>query len=254
MKRDWFLMFVALVACAGAFFAAWGTALERDERLRGVADPATDADLPYWMPRLGVNADLTEYASDEIADQLDLMRAAGVTWVRQFFSWDAAEAERGVFDWSRYDAIVAAVAESAGLRLVAVMNDTPPWAAAESSSTTGTIPPNVVAFPADPADFAAFVRAFAERYGDRIDVYQIWDEPNLTEAWGMGEPRAAAYAALLQAAYDAIHSADADAQVIAGALAPTVETGPKNISDLTFLDDLYRLGLSDFSDGVAAKP
>ncbi|MCL4247452.1 MAG: O-antigen ligase family protein [Anaerolineae bacterium] len=254
MKRDWFLMIVALVACAGAFFAAWGTALERDERLRGVADPATDADLPYWMPRLGINADLTLYAPDEIADQLSLMRAAGVTWVRQFFPWDMAEAEPGVFDWTRYDAIVAEVAESDGLQLVAVLNGTPPWAAVEGSSTTGAMPPNAVAFPADPADFAAYARAFAERYGDRIDVYQIWDEPNLTEAWGMGEPRAAAYAALLQAAYEAIHSADADAQVIAGALAPTVETGPKNISDLTFLDDLYRLGLADISDGVAAKP
>jgi len=254
MRRDWLLMFVALAACAGAIFAAWGTALERDEQLRGVVDPALDADLPYWMPRLGVNTDLTLYAEDELDQQLRLMRAAGITWVRQFFRWDAVEQQPGAFDWARYDALVEAVAAVDGLSLVAVINGTPEWAAQEDAGTTEPLPSNAVHFPPDPAAFASFTHAFAQRYGDRIDVYQIWDEPNLTEAWGMGEPRAAAYAALLQAAYDAIHSADADAQVIMGALAPTVENGPKNVSDLTFLDDLYRIGLADFSDGVAAKP
>ncbi|MCC6613338.1 MAG: O-antigen ligase family protein [Anaerolineae bacterium] len=254
MRRDWLLMFVALAACAGAIFAAWGTALERDEWLRGTVDPALDADLPYWMPRLGVNADLTLYEANELDDQLHMMRAAGINWVRQFFRWDGVEQQPGDFDWARYDALVEAVAEVDGLSLVAVLNSTPEWAWQETVDTTEPLPANAVHFPPDPAAFAAFASAFAERYGDRIDVYQIWDEPNLTEAWGMGEPRAAEYAALLQAAYDAIHSADADAQVIMGALAPTVENGPKNVSDLRFLDDLYRIGLADFSDGVAAKP
>ncbi len=40
-----------------------------------------------------------------------------------------------------------------------------------------------------PPHFAAFARAFAERYGSTIDDYQIWDEPNLTAAWGDTEPR-----------------------------------------------------------------
>ncbi|MBE0691070.1 MAG: beta-galactosidase, partial [Anaerolineae bacterium] len=226
MRRDWLLMLVALAACAGALFAAWGTALERDDQLRGVVDPALDADLPYWMPRLGVNADLTLYDPDEVASQLSLMRSAGITWVRQFFKWDAVEAEAGVFNWAGYDAIVEAIADAGDLELVAVLNGTPGWVTQASVGATQPLPPNAVRFPPDPADFAAFAHAFAERYGDKIDVYQIWDEPNLTEAWGMGEPRAAEYSALLEAAYVAIHSADADAQVIMGALAPTVENGP----------------------------
>src|SRR5262249_43407861 len=144
---------------------------------------------------------------------------------------------------------VSAVDKHPNLRLVAVLFESPAWARTpEAATDTPQTPPR------DPADFAAFASAFASRYGQSIDHYQVWDEPNLTAAWGYLEPRPASYLALLQAAYTAIHSADDGAEVIAAALAPTIETGPKNISDTLFLHDLYTLGAKDYMDAVAGKP
>ncbi|RMG83305.1 MAG: hypothetical protein D6712_13215, partial [Chloroflexi bacterium] len=59
---------------------------------------------------------------------------------------------------------------------------------------------------------------------------------------------------LLQTAYEAIHSADTQATVISAAFAPTTEVGPRNISDVRYLEDIYRLGGGVYMDAVAAKP
>jgi O-antigen ligase len=244
MTRRWILFVFALMSLSGAFVAVFSTIQQRDFNLRGYVDPAQNADLPFRVPRLGINAELTQYAPDELLSQFDLMQAAHIIWVRQFFTWDAIEPERGVYNWDKWDALVDAFRQVPNLRLIAVLNNSPSWA---RESNDPTAPPDEI------ADFGAFSSAFAARYGDAIDHYQIWDEPNLIAAWGL-EPRPAQYLALLQSAYTAIHSADPRATVIAAALAPTTEQGPKNISDILYLRDLYALGGSEFFDAVGAKP
>jgi O-antigen ligase len=233
MKRDALLLIVALVALAGSVFAAWGTDEQRRNDLRGYANPALEANLPYYLPSFGVNADLTQYDNLELERQIDLIKSIGVVWVRQFIDFLPLADQAESYDWSQLDEIVTPFRDQPTLELVVVL------------PVTGAL---------DPAAFAQSVSAFAQRYGSTVDYYQIGDEPNLYAAWGNAEPRVQDYAALLHAAYAAIHSADADATVIAAALAPTLEMGPHNISDLSYLEDLYRLGLADFSDAVAAKP
>lgn len=219
--------------------------------LRGYVDATRSQELPYRVPRLGVNAELTQYTPDALNTQLDRMQQANITWVRQFFSWDAYEPARGEINADvqrQWDAIADAFRQRDDLELVAVLMHTPAWARPENAADDST------AAPASPDDFAAFARAFALRYGDVIDYYQVWDEPNLFTAWGGLDPRPADYVALLQAAHTAIHSADAEATVIAAALAPTTETAGQNISDVLYLRDLYALGAVPYMDAVAAKP
>ena len=81
----------------------------------------------------------------------------------------------------------------------------------------------------DAVKFAAFATAVAKRYGDRVDRYILWNEPNLSQ-WlqpqsscskGRCTPVAPhLYRDLVRAAYPAIRAADPGAQVLAGALAP----------------------------------
>ncbi len=248
MKRQFVIFVIALAALAGSLVAAWATASARAIDLRGYVDATQDAALPFRVPRLGVNAELTQYTPDHLDARLTQMEQAHVVWVRQFARWDEIEATRGTYDWSQWDAIAAAFDRHPDLKLVAVLIDTPRWARPASTTAQPTTPP------ADPADFARFAHDFAARYGATINTYQLWDEPNLTASWGMTEPRPADYVALLRAGYGAIHSADASATVIAAALAPTTEQGPLNISDLRYLSDLYALGARDSMDAVAAKP
>jgi O-antigen ligase len=250
MSRYPVILLLAFVVLLGSLVAVLATLQARDEQLRGYVNPLDDAPLPHRVPRLGVNAELRQYTETGLRDQLTRMSALGVTWVRQFVDWDQIEPERGTFNWSAWDTIAGAFRDYPELQAVAVLNNSPAWA----RDPRAPEPRSLSAPPADPADFAAFARAFAERYGDVIDVYQLWDEPNLASGWGGLEPRPAAYAALLEAGYSAIHGADARATVVAAALAPTVETGGRNVSDWLYIRDLYALGAHAYFDAAAAKP
>ena len=61
------------------------------------------------------------------------------------------------------------------------------------------------------------------------------------------------YFRLLQASYQGIKSANPAAMVLAGALAPTLESrgSSAGLNDLDFLRDLYALGASSYFDALA---
>ncbi len=248
MTRQHVVFLLALVALVGSLVATWASIQQRDYQLRGYVNATENPLLPFRVPRLGVNAELTQYTDEELNRNLERMQAAHVIWVRQMFRWDEIEPQQRQYQWDKWDRIVNAINDHPDLHLIAVLVNTPAWSRESEAAASLSTPP------ADVADYMGFARVFARRYGQAIDYYQIWDEPNLTDAWGGLEPRPSEYAALLQAAYQAIHGADEDANVIAAALAPTTETGPQNISDIVFLHDLYALGVREYSDGIAAKP
>lgn len=247
MKRQLAILFITLMALSGSLIAARATASQEAYNLRGYADPITDQSLPYRLPRSGINVALEQYDPGELDAQFEAMQRAGFIWIRQHADWSIIESERGQPDWSQWDQYVETIRAYPQLKLFPVLINTPAWAR-DPRGTGITTPAN------NPADFAAFVSAFAERYGESIEAYQIWDEPNLNTSWGLLDPQPADYLALLSASYSSIHAADAQAVVLAASLAPTSELGPQNISDWRYLDSLYALGLQDVSDGVSAKP
>ncbi len=170
----------------------------------------------------GLNVELLE--SPDRDEQLAALKESGFGWIRQRFDWQKT-------DWAQADSLAAATRAN-GLGLAAVLE--------------GERPP-------DPVAFASFAREFAARYQESIDYYQIWDEPNLELGWS-GPPNPAEYARLLQAAHTAVHAADPTAVVLLAGLAPTIETGPKNISDILYLRQLYELGAAPYFEAVAGKP
>jgi len=216
---------------------------QRSMRLRGALNGLPDPALPFRVPLLGVNVELEQVDEAELPAHLDLLAEAGFVWLRQTFPWDEIEPAPGAYDWERWDAVVEAVAaHPADLRLVAVLDRGPAWAAD---------PPGT--HPKDPADFEAFARAFAGRYGEQVDAYQIWDEPNLSASWGHPvDP--IGYSELLRGAYTAIHQTDPNtAIVLTGALAPTTDETLDALSDQLFLRDMYAAGARFYYDGVGAK-
>lgn len=246
-----FVAFIAIFLLLSNLLTALALHLQDQVMTRGIA-LATEPEhqMPFRAPLAGVNAELTLYNTPaKLETQLNTMEELGIKWVRQIFPWSEIEPESGVFHWERWDRIVEAFATRDSLRLVAVLHLSPPWARNPSATTQPTAPPH------SSESFAEFAAVFAERYGDIIDFYQIWDEPNLTSAWGGLPPGAAEYANLLQAAYTTLHAADpSSATVIAAALAPTTEEGPDNYSDVLFLRALYELGADAYFDAAAGKP
>lgn len=202
----------------------------------------------------GVTIDLTQYDQTALSSTLSTLRDNGVTWLRQPVRWSDLEAAPGEFDWRSLDNVVAAIArqnEAVGepsrrLKLITILYTSPTWA--RPTHTLPTAPPTTL------GDFGRFSQAFAARYGQIVDYYQIWEEPNLSTGWGNRFVDAKAYAALLREAALNIRSADSTAYVLTAALAPTLEDGPLNLNEIDYLDRLYQANAQRWFDIVAGQP
>ena len=208
------------------------------------------------VPAVGANTFLhREPDPAKVRRELDVLRRAGIGLIRQEFNWaefaplDPDEhPDSGRDAWVKYDQIVAA-AQDAGMEVLARLDRAPGWA------TPGFDPrdnPWMQAPPIDNADFAKFAGQLAARYRGQIRYYQIWNEPNLYGEWGGRPPDPAEYLAMLRAVGKAIRAADPEARIVLAGLAPTIETGPDNLSDLLFLRSLYLLGAKGDFDVAAS--
>lgn len=248
--RKYIILLFALSALMGSLVAVLATQSERDFMLRGYVDATQTRDLPYRMPILGVNAELTQYTSDELRYQLNLMQEANIHWVRQLVHWNEIEPVQGEYDWEKWDEIIAILTEFPQIELVAVLVDAPQWAIENPSDPTSqrTAPPD------NPQTYGDFAGVFSKRYADTIRYYQIWDEPNITLGWGNLPPNATHYVAMLQSAYIAIHANDPSAQVIVAGFAPTIEKRFDNYNEFDFMQMVYANGAKEFADAWAGMP
>ena len=248
--RKLIVLLVSIMLVIGSLVATLGTVYVRDFELRGYVNPAANQELPFAQDKPGVNVELLQYDSAELLSHLARIQSAGFRWIRQFAYWDEIEREDGEFDWSAWDQLALALEDFPQLEPLVVLMNSPAWAREERSAG---IPSNTGP-PQDLSRFADFAGTFAERFGGLVNYYQIWDEPNLADAWGGMDPRPAEYVALLETARDAILQSDASATIVAAGLAPTTETAGRNISDIRFLDALYAQGARELMDVVAGKP
>jgi len=202
------------------------------------------AAVPPW----GVNVELTRYPDDQALDNaLRAVSHAGLYWVRQSFRWAEIEPERGVYRWAQADRWVQAVRRH-HLKLIAVLDSTPPWARAPNDADEPQSPPLHY------EDFGQFAAAFAHRYGTSIFAYQIWNEPNIAPHWGHRYVDPVAYTFLLRTAARAIRAVNPQSVIVMAALAPTTEPGGTNMNEVLYLRGMYGAGAAPFFDVLAAEP
>ncbi|MFN2188560.1 MAG: O-antigen ligase family protein, partial [Candidatus Promineifilaceae bacterium] len=182
--------------------------------------------------RLGINTALEQYDASELNAVLDNLEEVGIDYVKQSFTFCGAP------DWETSDAIISAVQQH-DLTLIPLLDGCP---------TDDYKPPQ------EQQPFISWIGDFAERYGDSIEYYIIWDEPNLASHWGNSDVNPNEYAALFTAAAKAIRNTDATSFLVLAPLAPTTETGPQNIADSLYLEALYDAGIAEYFDIVAGKP
>jgi len=225
-----------------------GQILVWQEENRGIVYGAPPcAPLAYSQP-MGVNVSLEQYESEEdLRLALSLIRQGGFHWVRQSFPWSEIEPQPGDYRWDRWDRIVGLIQEH-GLELTAVLEGSPKWARADADMG------NLLAPPQSENSYAAYVEAYAERYGEMVDYYQIWDQPNIHPHWGLRDVDPSAYVRLLKASSVRLKAADNRAYVLSAALAPNVEPGGRNMNEIEFLRQMYQEGGGAYFDILAAKP
>ena len=196
-----------------------------------------------------VDGPMIEPSGVDVAAEARVMRRAGVGAARVVLYWDEIEPQPGQQDWSRYDALVGALARER-IRVLPVLYRAPAWA------RTGD--PADVASPPRLDEFARFAEAAVRRYGAggsfwradpglprrEVRQWQIWNEPNLEKYWA-APPWGLTYTELLRVAHRAVKTADRRAQVVTAGL-----TGAT--SALT--EELYRSGAEGAFDAVGIHP
>jgi hypothetical protein len=191
------------------------------------------------------------------------MAAAGVDVVRIHARWIDVSPGRGAmrrprgFDpgnqrsrryrWETLDRAID-LTRAAGMRvMLSVTGPGPLWTSRSPRKHNPRYKPS-------PVLFGKFARAVATRYGDRVDRYLIWNEPNVA---GWLEPQQTCssrgctpasphlYRGLVRAARPAIERADPGAQVLLGELAPRGHTAISTRSPVSPLPFLRALGCVD---------
>ena len=184
---------------------------------------------PTPTSSMGVNTFLQqEVEPEKRALSLQMSHDAGFRFIRQAFPWEDIEIHakgdfidrrndpEGVDAWAKYDNIVE-LAEQQGIAIIARLDNPPSWSRSLPDEEIGTFAP-----PDDINDYGDFVTAVAQRYQNQITYFQIWNEPNGNDEWGLQDVDPEAYTELLCLAHDRIKAVNPEAVVLAGALTPTL--------------------------------
>jgi hypothetical protein len=187
---------------------------------------------------------------------LQQARQLGVTRLRVNVLWNrvaSAQANQRtapaqvIYNWASYDSIVDAAA-AYGIKVqMTVAGPAPAWANGKhrNGQYEGAYKPNARLY-------GQFIHDVALHFKGRVDRYSVWNEPN----WpGWLAPYKAAprlYANLFRAGWVGVKSADPNAKVLFGELAPQERRG-KSLAPLTFLRRATRHGHFK-ADGLAHHP
>ncbi|QEC49508.1 hypothetical protein FSW04_19340 [Baekduia soli] len=201
------------------------------------APAASPARLPL---QVGIADDAALFADrDTAAGSVAAWKRAGIDTVRIQVSWSrvapdpqaaarpegfqAGNPEDPGYHWGYIDQAVDLVT-AAGLTPILMIDGPPPlWASSAPARRNPRYRPRAT-------EFGPFATAVARRYGDRVDQYILWNEPNLP-LWlqpqaECGSPKTCSpvsgdlYRSMVREAYQPMHDADPGAVVLIGALAP----------------------------------
>lgn len=179
----------------------------------------------------------SDWSARDVEVVLDQLEAAGVGWIRLDVGWTSVEGRgRGrISPWyvRRVDRVVDAAARR-GIRVLAMLWATPPWANGGAGRTTA---------PRAARDYARIAGWAAARYRGRVDAWQVWNEPNRRQFFASTDPEA--YVRILRPAYRAIKRGDPRATVVLA--------GPA-YNDTAWLEAVYRAGAGGHFDVLATHP
>jgi len=157
--------------------------------------PYGDGTLRPESP-FGMGVYLGRYHPGPEMEQVARMaRDAGVKWSREDFAWGHIERQKGRFDWTFYDDLLAC-AKRNGISVYAIVGYWTPWTRPYTDQGIN--------------DYVAFLRKLVEHYKNDIHQWEIWNEPNIFFWQGPKE----LYATLLTKSYAAIKETDAKAEVL----------------------------------------
>jgi hypothetical protein len=172
-----------------------------------------------------------------VDDVLDLIKGAGIGWIRDEVYWSEIEKEKGVFKFPQaYDYFLRA-AQARGIQVLLILDFS-------NSLYTGS-EKRAPATEAERQAFARYCREVVTRCTPLgVRHYEIWNEPNSSTFW-RPQPNPEDYVQLLETAYRACKEAEPGATVLGCSTAGV---------DLDFIGRVMRAGGARFMDCVSFHP
>ncbi len=191
----------------------------------------------------------------DVSEAMRVTQVMNFNWMKQQIRWKDMQGSRDSIKWSEMDQVIAA-ADKVGMNMLFSVLAAPDWA--REPGYEGS----VVGPPANPADYAKFVGAIAQRYCSRsLKAIEIWNEQNLHYEWGNLPLNAAGYVTLLRQANAAIRQECPSMYIVSGALTPTGTNGTLQskggiaaLDDLEYLRQMLQAGMLSYVDAVGAHP
>jgi hypothetical protein len=163
-----------------------------------------------WTGTIPDNFGVQLKGGDMNVETLDRVKALGMKWVRRGCIWHSVETEKGVYDFSRYEAFVK-LCQERGLKVITPI------------SFNNKLYGHVKDEPARTA-YAKYAAALASHFKGQDIHFEIWNEPNTKTFWGShgkvgnSEAYAIEYTNLVKATIPAMRAADPDCVILAGSV------------------------------------
>jgi len=236
LPATWYLCFISIfiLSCSNKD----GSKLI-DLKEVGKIVPKTSSEIvssPFGIQAGSLEQNLVAKASD-----------IGVKWTRLGASWPSIEKEKGVYSWEETDeafdvalknGIIPFVTLGSGNKLYSRLTtyDNP-----EEAEIYGYKPEPPVKEPLAMEAYLKYIRATVERYKDKIDNWEVWNEPNHRNYWG-SPPDGKEYGRLLVETAKLIKDIDPGSKVIGGSMAGI---NPK------FAEDFLSVGSDKYIDIIS---
>ena len=195
---------------------------------------STESELPGpAVPNgLGVNIHFT----DPKPGEMEMLAHTGVRWIRMDFDWSATEREKGIYDFSAYDRLIAAI-EAHHIRALLILDYCNPHYDGGLSPATDE----------GRKAFSRWAAAAARHFRNRGILWEMYNEPN-----GMGEgsfwrPRGdvTQYVKLALEVGKALRETEPGELYIGPATAGI---------DYAFLEECFKAGLLEYWSAVSVHP
>src|SRR5688572_10839723 len=198
------------------------------------AERCADAWTPHALPQSfpsgsGVNIHFT----DPEPGEMKMIADAGFRWVRMDLKWDATERERGRYDFSAYDRLMAGL-DQQKIRALFILDYGNPL------YDNGAPPRTQLVREA----FARWAVAAAKHFGRRGVLWEIYNEPNHQLFWPP-RPNVDEYVLLALAVGRAFRAEVPDEKLIGPATSEI---------DFPFLEACLKAGLLDYWSAVSVHP
>lgn len=148
----------------------------------------------------------------------------GVKWTRLRASWPSIEKEKGIYNWEETDKAFETALKNGITPFVTIGGGNPLYSKLTTyddpklAEIYGYKPEPPIKDPAAMEAFLKFTKAVLERYKDKIDYWEIWNEPNHRNYWG-ATPDGKEYGQLLVQTARLMKEIDPACKIIGGSMA-----------------------------------